>query len=188
MKKSDESFEKWLLTPEYEVMEKANEMLAVFLVKDAPEPTIRNWRSHYRDELLKLIIKCEDNNLYPLPEGVVELTRQLLGKTRGGVQPSAKYWVLERVSEKYDPPKEGETLREGVISYAAKALGDAGGLRKTKFIQAGKPDYRQSVRPWFEEESFIKEWHVKRARYKKRIEDPKFQDLLEVMKQASQQE
>tara|TARA_B100000780_G_C21125909_1_gene456853 strand:+ start:3755 stop:4321 length:567 start_codon:yes stop_codon:yes gene_type:complete len=185
MKKPNESFEKWLLTPEYEVMEKANEMLAVFLVKGAPEPRIRNWRSHYRDELLKLIIKCEENNLYPLPDCVVELARQLLGKTRGGVQPSPKYLVLEKIAEKYDPPAEGQALQQGIISYAAKVLEDAGGLRRTTFTQAGKPDYRQSVRPWFKEEAFIKEWRLKRARNKNREEDPQFQELLEVVKRTS---
>jgi len=168
--------------PEFQVIEKANEMLAPFIMSGV-DTEGSNWKQQYKDELLKLIVICHENQIYPLPESVVELSRHLLGKTRGSVEPTRKFQVLMALAHEYDAPEEVGKLKRGTLSFAGKKLKELGGLRELQINTDN--DYRQTVRPWLEDPSFIKDWKALRKRLLENETDKNFQELLSVVKKAA---
>lgn len=179
------AFDEYLESAECKVIEKASRMIFEYVRDLNNPPKNRNWKQEYKDDFFRLIIQCGEHEIYPIPEEVIEVSRQLLGQTKGNVQPIEKYYVQSCLAQEYDP----EILNDpdgqiGIISFAARALDEAGGLRENKISTAsGQNDYRQTVREWLSEEDFLRGWKIKRERHKEFSSRPDRDEMLELVQE-----
>jgi len=148
---------------EIQICIEAHRLVIAFLENLQAKPKLR-------EDYWSLILTCHQNNSYPLPEDLIELTRLLLGKNKGKIQSTKKFCIQSLLAEKYDPPNNGEEIKADLIKFSCEHLEKLKGLRTPIPIQMladGKHDYTQTVRPWFKEPSFLHGWKIKRENHKR---------------------
>jgi hypothetical protein len=173
------NLEMYLDTPEGKVSEEAAILLKHFRLPYNQKK--QNWNRDLNIRVQELILDCYDNNLEPIPHGLIELIKEMLGKTKANIWPIEKYYVLSCIALTHDPV-DLDTKETGFITYMHKCLDEAGGIRKNKILT--KSDYRKSVREWLKDEEFQALWAIKRARHLKLINRQDYPEIIEVTRKA----
>jgi hypothetical protein len=173
------NLEIYLETPEGKILEEAAILLK--LLRLPYNQKKRNWNRDLNIRVQELILDCYNYNLEPIPQGLIELIKEMLGKTKARIWPIEKYYVLSCLALSHDPV-DLDTKEKGFITYMHKCLDEAGGIRKKKV--KNKSDYRKSVREWLKDEEFLALWAIKRARYLKFINRPDYPEIIEVTRKA----